>query len=263
MAAEALFWYYTQHPIFGQASAVAQVTSYYEYVTPGVGMAVAGVVLLGIGLARKSGCGLGSVWTVISDTLRSKADLKVGVVVGALYGVVYLFVSSMLVYQPTVDFRTVYGVTGTTVAAAACCGSPGTVPELIVYLSPQWHLALQILPLDALFAVVIPILVGFNAAVAVHALRNSLIRTRAGWLGPVGIAAGLFTGCPTCAGLFLAGTVGGLGATTLAVALAPYQILFVALSIPTLVASPFVVAVYAGKAALAACAVPGAGRIDH
>ncbi|MDE1858443.1 MAG: hypothetical protein KGI26_05210, partial [Thaumarchaeota archaeon] len=53
-----------------------------------------------------------------------------------------------------------------------------------------------------------------------------------------------------------AGAVGGLGATSLAVALAPYQMLFVALSIPVLIASPLVVATYAGKASVAACAVP-------
>lgn len=258
MAVESVSWYLTQHAILGQSSAVAQVTGFYLYVAAGIALAAAGALLLGVGLARNPIGRPDSVWTVVSEALNSAPDVRIGALAGALYGAAYLFVSSILVYQPTVNFQTYYGVTSPSVAAAACCGSPGTVPELIFYLAPQWHVAAQILPLDALFAVIIPMLVGFNVVVASHALRNKLLRSNAGWLGPVGVMVGFFTGCPTCAGLFLAGTLGGLGATTLAVALAPYQALFIALSIPVLAISPFVVAVFAGRAALAACAVPGA-----
>ena len=258
MAVESLSWYSTQHPVLGQSEAVSQVSGFYLYEAGGIALAVVGALLLGMGLARSPGEGPGSVLTVVSEALNAGSDVRIGALAGALYGLAYLLVSSVLVYQPTVNFQTFYGVTHPTVAAATCCGSPGTVPELIVYLAPQWHIAVQILPLDALFAVLIPLLVGFNVVVAVHALRNRLLRSNAGWLGPVGVMAGFFTGCPTCAGLFLAGTIGGLGATTLAVALAPYQALFIALSIPVLLVSPFVVAVFAGQAALAACAIPGA-----
>lgn len=259
VAAESLHWYATQRFALGQGSAIAQVEGFYEVVAVGVFIAAAGALLLGAGLAGRKGGPPESVWTVVSEALRSRRDVRIGALGGVLYALVYLFVSSIVVYQPKVDFA-YYGAATPSVAAATCCGSPGTVPELVVYLSPQWHLALQILPLDALFAVVIPLLVGFNVAVTAHALGNRMLRSNAGWLGPVGVMAGFFTGCPTCAGLFLAGTVGGLGATTLAVALAPYQMLFIALSIPALVASPFVVAHYGGRAALAACAVPGGAR---
>lgn len=258
---QSLFWYYNQNFAVGQASAVAEVAGFYMVIAAGIGLAVLGTLLLGWGIARGRGGPSGSVLTVLSETLASRADVKIGSLAGALYGVLYLLITSILVYQPSVDFQAAYGATGGSVAAATCCGSPGAVPELIVYLAPQWHLALQILPLDALFAVVIPILVGFNVAVAAHALRNRLLRSNAGWLGTVGITAGFFTGCPTCAGLFLAGTVGGLGATTLAVALAPYQMLFVALSLPVLLASPLVVAKFAGKAAVAACDLPAHAKI--
>ncbi|MDG6985747.1 MAG: hypothetical protein JRM73_03265 [Nitrososphaerota archaeon] len=258
VAVESLSWYSTQHPVLGQSAAVSQVSGFYLYEAAGIALAVVGALLLGMGLARSPGGGPGSVLTVVSEALNAGSDVRIGALAGALYGLAYLLVSSVLVYQPTVNFQTIYRVTHPTVVAATCCGSPGTVPELIVYLAPQWHIAVQILPLDALFAVLIPLLVGFNVVVAAHALRNRLLRSNAGWLGPVGVMAGFFTGCPTCAGLFLAGTIGGLGATTLAVALAPYQALFIALSIPVLLISPFVVAVFAGRAALAACAIPGA-----
>jgi hypothetical protein len=136
----------------------------------------------------------------------------------------------------------------------------GTVPALIVYLAPQAHLALQILPLDVLFAFVVPLLVGLNVTVAVHAVRNKDVRANVGWVSSVGILAGLFTGCPTCAGLFLASAFGGLGATSLAVALAPYQMLFVIVSIPLLALSPLLIEFNARRARRAACPVPGAAQ---
>lgn len=255
VGAEALYWYFTQRFVLGQEAALTEVSRFYVAVAAGITVAVFGAWLALRALGRMRGEPPDSVWSVLSDTLGSKADVRLGALAGVIYGAAYLLISSILVYQPGVDF----GVASPGVVAAACCGAPGTVPELVVYLVPSWHLALQILPVDALFAVVIPILVGFNVAVAAHALRNRMLRANAGWLGPVGIVAGLFTGCPTCAGLFLAGTVGGLGATALAITLAPYQALFIALSIPVLVASPFVTAVFAGRAALAACAVPSSG----
>ncbi|MDE1857931.1 MAG: hypothetical protein KGI26_02525, partial [Thaumarchaeota archaeon] len=191
VAGESLYWYASQHYVLGQESAVAQVGSFYGFVALAIGVAVAGAVFLGRGLAGSAGGPPGSVWTVISEALSSRADVRVGAVGGAIYGLLYLLVSSILVYQPSVDFAQ-YGVTGPSVAAATCCGPPGTVPELIVYLVPQWHIALQILPLDALFAVVIPMLVGLNLAVAAHALRNRTLRSNVGWLGTVGLTAGLF-----------------------------------------------------------------------
>ncbi len=117
-------------------------------------------------------------------------------------------------------------------------------------------MALQVLPLDLLFAVVVPLLVGLNVAVASHAVRNKDVRGNVGWMGSIGVLTGLFTGCPTCAGLFLAGAVGGLGATSLAIALAPYQMLFILLSVPLLAASPLIIAYNAKRAMRAACLVP-------
>lgn len=257
VALASLEWYYTQHYALGQQAAIGAVTQFFLYEAVAICLTAAGAWSMLRGLARRTEDAPDSLRSVLSEALSSRRNVKIGAVAGLLYGIAYLFVSSILVFQPTVDFQSAYGAAGAGVNAAVCCGPPGTVPELIVYLSPQLHLGLQVLPLDALFAVVVPVLVGFNVAVAAHALGNSLLRSRAGWLGPVGIVAGLFTGCPTCAGLFLAGTLGGLGATSLAVALAPYQALFVVLSIPVLVASPMVTALYAGRAARAACAVPG------
>ncbi|MDG7022257.1 MAG: hypothetical protein JRN07_02535, partial [Nitrososphaerota archaeon] len=74
-----------------------------------------------------------------------------------------------------------------------------------------------------------------------------------------GAAVGLFTACPTFAGFFLAESIGGLGATTLAVALAPYQALFIGVSIPLLVVMPFF---FAARVRSSAAPPARAGGVD-
>lgn len=258
VALDSAAWYYGQQyfAFFDQQSILSLVLRYYLVEAITICITVAGAYMMYKGLRPGTAKEAGSVKAILSEALGSTKDLKVGAVAAILYGVAYLLVSSILVFQPSVNFLSTYGVSSPSWSAAACCGSPGTVPVLIVYLLPQAHLALQILPLDALFAVVVPLLVGFNVTVAVHTMRNKFLKGNAGWLGSVGVLTGLFTGCPTCAGLFLAGATGGIGATGLAVALAPYQMLFVVLSLPVLVASPLIVAFVATRAIRAACRLP-------
>ena len=259
VALDSTAWYFSQEyiTVFEQQSVLSMVLGYYYAEALAIGVAAVGAYLIFNSLRRvEGGQEPDSVRSILAESLRSRRDLRIGVIAAVLYGVIYLIVSSILVYQPTVNFLTTYGVSSPSWNVAACCGSPGTVPMLIVYLFPQAHLALQLLPLDALFAVLVPLLVGFNVTVAAHALRNKVLRGSTGWLGSLGVLTGLFTGCPTCAGLFLAGAVGGLGATSLAVALAPYQILFVVLSLPLLAASPLIIAYNARRAMRLACPVP-------
>ena len=45
------------------------------------------------------------------DAFSSKKALRIGVIVGVVYGAVYAFASSLIAYQPTVDFAKVYGIT--------------------------------------------------------------------------------------------------------------------------------------------------------
>ena len=179
---------------------------------------------------------------VLVNALKSRRDVRIGVTVGILYAIFYAIVSSMIVYQPSVDFTQAYGVTSPSWSAVACCGGYGTIPMIVVYLLPQLHLGLQLVPLDLLLLVVVPILIAFNSAVAAFAFRNRPTGSRRMWLSGFGAAVALFTSCPTCAGYFLGGSLGGLAATSLAVALAPYQLAFVVVSVPVLLLSPLLVA---------------------
>jgi hypothetical protein len=259
VALDSASWYLSQNgvAIYDQQSILSLVLRYYLAEALAICVVGVGAYLIYNGIRSETGnAEPDSIRAILADSLGSRRDFYIGAAAAIIYGVVYLVVSSVVVFQPYVDFGSTYGVTSPSWTAAACCGSPGTVPALIVYLAPGAHLALQVLPLDLLFAVVVPLLVGLNVTVASHALRNRDVRSNVGWVGSVGVLAGLFTGCPTCAGLFLASAAGGLGATTLAVALAPYQMLFVLVSIPLLAGSPLLIAYNARRAMRAACPVP-------
>jgi len=263
VALDSTAWYYGQnlYAFYDQQSVLALVRNYYLAEALAICVVIAGAYLTYVGQkAWKSIDDHDSVRFMLADAVSSSRDLKLGAAAGIAYAAVYLFVSSIIIFQPGVNSGAWSGLSALTWNAAACCGSVGTVPSLVVYLAPQAHLALQILPLDALFAVVVPLLVGFNVTVAAHAVRNKDVRRNVGWVSTVGILAGLFTGCPTCAGLFLASAFGGIGATSLAVALAPYQMLFVVVSIPLLAVSPLLISINARRAVRAACPVPASPR---
>jgi heme/copper-type cytochrome/quinol oxidase subunit 3 len=259
VALDSAAWYYGQevYAVSGSQSVIALVQRYYLAEALAIFIALAGAYLTFRGL--KSWRNLqdpNSVRFMLADALSSKRDFRLGAAAAIAYAVVYLFVSSIIVFQPGANSDAWAGLAPLSWNVAACCGSVGTVPALVFYVAPQAHVAMQVLPLDVLFAAVVPLLVGFNVTVAVHAVRNKDVRANVGWVSTVGILAGLFTGCPTCAGLFLASAFGGIGATSLAVALAPYQMLFVVVSIPLLAVSPLLIAFNARRAQLAACPVP-------
>ena len=259
VALDSAAWYASQniYGIYDQQSILGLVQKYYVAEALAICVVLAGSYLTYRGVKGWRGMdNPDSVRFMLADALSSWRDLRIGLVAALGYAVVYLFVSGIIVFQPGVNSGAWIGYSPLSWNVAACCGSVGTVPALVLYLAPQAHLALQILPLDALFVVVVPILVGFNVTVAAHSVRNKLVRGNVGWMGTMGILTGLFTGCPTCAGLFLASAFGGLGATSLAVALAPYQMLFVVVSIPLLAVSPFLIAFNARRAVRASCPVP-------
>jgi hypothetical protein len=202
-----------------------------------------------------------SILSVMKDAFSSKKAVRVGIAVGVAYAVLYAFASSLIVYQPSVDFATAYAVTKPSLAYFTE-GATGAAPQMYVYL-PSQHLGMQLLPLSVLFFFLVPILVGFNVVLSFYALRLSSFPQSGRWLATSGAVFGLFTACPTCAGLFLAGSIGGAG-TTLAVALAPFQLLFVAITLPVLLFGPLITALSVKRSYEASCRIPvltGSGKI--
>ncbi|MDG6963806.1 MAG: hypothetical protein JRN27_01990 [Nitrososphaerota archaeon] len=198
-----------------------------------------------------------SLPSIIGAAFSSRKTMRLAVGGGILYAFAFLFLSGTLVYQPTVDFSQVYGASSPGWASAVCCGTLGSVPELKLYLFPALHLGAQLLPLTLLMLVLVPPLVTLNIAVALGSLRQKALRSGR-LVTSVGALVGLVTGCPTCAGYFLLSAAGGLGASAFTFVLAPYQLLFVVVSLPLLVIGPFLTAYGQRKALSSACEIPGA-----
>lgn len=153
------------------------------------------------------------------------------------YALFFSFLTGTLVYgdilPPFVD------AAPPSVLVAACCGPPLTLPTVTIYLTG--NLGLFLVPLTLILMTAISVLVGLNLALAAFTFHS---RARTGshmWVAGLGAIVGLFTGCPTCAGLFFGGLLGGVGAVSFATVLADYQPAFIAVSIPVLVATPYLI----------------------
>jgi hypothetical protein len=117
-----------------------------------------------------------------------------------------------------------------------CCNYIGYMPMLILKLSPNFSVLL--IPLNLLIGVTISVLVGLNVTLNLFILAryNPAMISRKNFLGALGISTGLFVGCPTCTGsLFY--SIAGFSSLVLFTSLNLYQILFVVISIPLLLAS--------------------------
>ena len=152
------------------------------------------------------------------------------------YGVFYAFASGVIVFQPAISFSEIYRVRVPSFAIATCCGSVGETPEAVVYLTQ--HLGLLLIPINLLLLFSISWLVGLNASLATFSLSTRTKNVGLGWLGGMGAFVGLFTACPTCAGLAVLAILGGTSSLSAAFFLGPLQTLFVGLSLPILVATP-------------------------
>ncbi len=176
----------------------------------------------------------------------------------ALYGIFYAVITSMIVYQPTVDFGQAYGAAIPSAIVTPCCGAPLFAPVVTVYVVN--HLGLLLIPLTVLLLLAISTLVGLNFALTAFAVDNRVRGAGKGWVGGLGAVVGLFTGCPTCAGLFFANVLGGSGAVSFAALLAYYQPVFILFSLPVLLVTPYLISRSLGRVFREGCVVVDSSR---
>ena len=177
------------------------------------------------------------ILTIISIVTSSKKSRKIFVIAFIGYGIFFSLVSGTLVYQPEINFVTHYGATIPSGFIAPCCDGPGYMPKIIVYLTE--HVGLQIIPINLILQVIVSYLVAVNSSIAINAYTMSKKSRSA---STIGAATGLFIACPTCAGTFLSifiGTASGIGLSLL---LTQLQTLFIGLSIPILIVTPYIMA---------------------
>lgn len=175
--------------------------------------------------------------TIIALTTWNKKSRKIFVVTFIVYGIFFSLISGTLVYQPEVNFAIHYGATIPSGFIAPCCDEIGYMPKVIVYLTE--HIGLQIIPINLVLQVIVSYLVGLNMAIAANAYT---ISKKGRGFSTIGAATGLFIACPTCAGTFLSIFIGTASGIALSIALAELQTLFIAISIPILLVTPYVMA---------------------
>jgi len=178
-----------------------------------------------------------NISTIIALTTWNSKSRKIFVVIFIGYGIFFSLISGTLVYQPEVNFAIHYGATIPSGFIAPCCDGPGYMPKIIIYLTE--HVGLQIIPINLVLQVIVSYLVGLNGAIAVNAYS---ISKKGRGIGTVGAVTGLFIACPTCAGTFLSIFVGTASGVALSIALAQMQTFFIAISIPVLIITPYIMA---------------------
>ena len=175
--------------------------------------------------------------TIIALCTWNKRARKIFVSTFIVYGIFFSLISGTLVYQPEVNFATHYGAIIPSGFVSPCCDEPGYMPKIIVYLTE--HVGLQIIPVNLVLQIIVSYLVGLNMSIAVNAYT---ISKKGSGIGTIGAATGLFIACPTCAGTFLSIFVGTASGIALSIALTQLQTLFIAISIPVLLVTPFIMA---------------------
>ena len=173
--------------------------------------------------------------SVLAAILGERRYVAMMALVSTGYGLIFAVISSVIIYRPSENFLLEYSAAIPSVLPVVCCDRFGFTPVFSVYLTE--HLGLLIIPANLLILIAVSSLVGLNVVLAAYAVAHRPKHANAQWLGGLGAIVGLFTGCPTCAGLFLANMIQQTGGMAMAASgLAAYQPLFIAITIPLLVA---------------------------
>jgi len=177
------------------------------------------------------------VLSIIAKTTMDAKSKKIFIVTFIAYGMFFSLTAGLIVYQPDVIFSYHYDVIVPSAHMTACCGDPGYMPTIIVYITE--HVGLQIIPINLVLVLIVSYLVGLNTALAVKAIS---ITKKSGGLTSVGATTGLFIACPTCVSTFFAIFIGSASAVTFTVILTQLQTLFVGITIPILLLTPIIIA---------------------
>jgi hypothetical protein len=196
-----------------------------------------------------------SISSIISNAINNRRAKQIFVISAIGYGVFFALTSGIILYKPDIN-ATDYGFPKPPhIELSPCCDLPGYMPMIFAFFTE--HVGLQIVPLNLVLAVVVSFLVGLNFALS--STTFSIARS-GGKFGAFGAITGLFVGCPTCAGTAFTMLFGlGASATTVTLFLTSYeaqlQTIFIAVSIPVLLATPFIMARRIKKSQNGSCAL--------
>ena len=177
------------------------------------------------------------VLSIIARATIDSKSKKIFIVTFIAYGLFFSLTAGLIVYQPDIIFSYHYNAIIPSAHINTCCGDPGYMPTIIVYITE--HVGLQIIPINLVLVIIVSYLVGLNTALAIKAIS---ITKKSGGLTGVGATTGLFVACPTCVSTFFAIFIGSSSAVTFTVILTQLQTLFVGITIPILLLTPIIIA---------------------
>lgn len=178
-----------------------------------------------------------SLLSYTARIFRKRSYFKLLIFSSILYGLLFAYLSRILIYIPT-GVSLDDAINFPSFALTVCCGSPGYFPMATIRLTE--NLSVLLIPLNLILAVSVSVLVGFNIALNVYALQLARLhaRRKISAVSTMGAFSGLFVGCPTCAGGVFSAVL-GFGTGTAVSILAPFQTLFILMSLPILVLTSF------------------------
>lgn len=186
-------------------------------------------------------------FVVISKVLSKRMYRRIMAAATLLYGLFFAVVTGIVVYRPMENFAQEYFTQIPSAVLAVCCGSAGLIPVLTVFVTN--HLGLLIIPANILILAAVSALVGLNTTLTVCEYHNRPRDASGRWLLGLGAFTGLFTACPTCAGLFFSTIVVALGSSALVI-LPSTQIYFVMGTVLLLIAGAYFSTRVLGQAVL-------------
>jgi hypothetical protein len=196
-----------------------------------------------------------SIFNIIINIVNYKKYFRFFWPASIGYGLFYALVSSMIVYR-TDNISELYGVTVPSLVMISY-GPLGYVPTMSAYLNE--HIGLLIIPINLIVTLVVSALVGFNTVLSAYAFAqrpkksiNTATRTSS-VLSIIGATTSLFATCPTCASFYIFNIMAGSLAPTVAAFAISYYALFVAISIPLLLATLFITALSIRRMLLGQC----------
>ncbi|MDA4121282.1 MAG: hypothetical protein OK404_02615 [Thaumarchaeota archaeon] len=197
---------------------------------------------------------IGPTW-LLPYLLSIKKYRRYFAAAAVLYGLFFSYLTGVIVYNPSIDIAAPFQAPH--LLLSPCCDpTPLYSPTVVVYVTS--HLGILLIPLTVILLVAVSGLVGLNFALAAFAFDNRAKTSSRAWLGGLGAIVGLFAGCPTCAGLAFAGLFGASGTLSYVLLLTAYQPVFIGLSIPLLVATPYLISRSLSKVYSGGCVIlPG------
>jgi hypothetical protein len=174
----------------------------------------------------------------IAKIFSDNKYLKIMVISSIGYGIIFGFLSQIFIYNNNISFME-QGIVIPSVNIVPCCNIPGYVPMFTAYLTD--HFLVLLIPINIILAITVSVLVGFNFALSFYTLKLiKMSKNKVSFMQSIGLTGGLFVGCPTCAGSLFSTLLGFSTGTTIA-ALALFQTLFIAITVPALIITPFLI----------------------